>query len=114
MFNIYHNPRCQKSRAGLQFLKESGIEFQVINYLEQPFTAIELKELIHKTGLKPFDLVRTQEEVYKTQFKGLKLTDNEWIETLIKHPKLLKRPIVVNNEKAIWADPADQIEKIID
>lgn len=114
MFNIYHNPRCKKSRAGLQFLQESGIEFQVINYFEQPFTAIELKELIHKTGLKPFDLVRTQEEVYKTHFKGLKLTDIEWIETLIKHPKLLKRPIVVNNEKAIWADPADQIEKIID
>ena len=65
MIKVYHNPRCRKSREGLQFVREKGIEAEVIDYLKNPITVEELREIIMKLGKKPTEIVRTQEEYYR-------------------------------------------------
>ncbi len=112
MYKIYHNPKCTKSREGLEFLKSKNVDFEVIEYLKNPLTESELKNLLMLLNLKPFDIVRTQEELYKTEYKNLKLSDAEWIKIMVQNPKLIQRPIVVKNHKAVLARPAEEIEKL--
>jgi len=112
MIKIYHNPRCKKSRAGLQHLVEKKVEFELIEYLKNPITEEELKDILVKLNLKPIDMVRTQEEVYKKELKGKKFNDDEWVKIIVENPKLLKRPIVVKEYKAVWGDPAEEIDKL--
>ncbi len=113
MITIYHNTRCKKSRDGFDFLEEKGIDFEVRQYLKDPLTAEELKALISKTGLTPFDIIRKEEAYFKQNLKGKDLSDNEWIEEMLKEPKLIQRPIVENGNKAVLARPAEEIEKIL-
>jgi arsenate reductase (glutaredoxin) len=110
MFTIYHNPRCKKSRAGLQYLKERTGDIKIIEYLKNPLTEEELKELLTKLNKKPLEMIRTQEAVYKQNFKGKDFTDDEWIKIMVENPKLIKRPIVVKGDKAVWGDPAEELE----
>lgn len=110
MIEIYHNPRCRKSRAGLQYLQDNGKDFKIIEYLKDPIDASELKKLVNKLGSTPFEMIRTQEAVYKSDFKGKEFTDDQWIDIMVANPKLIKRPIVVDSNKAIWADPADLLD----
>jgi arsenate reductase len=112
MIKIYHNPRCKKSRAGLEYLKQKGIDFEIVEYLKNPLTEDELKELLMKLNKKPQEMIRTQEAVYKQNFKGKNFTDDEWIKIMIENPKLIKRPIVVKDNKAVWGDPAENIEEL--
>lgn len=113
VMKIYHNPRCSKSRAGLQYLEEKGYDIEIKKYLVDGITKTELKGIISKTGKNPFDLVRTQEADYKKKFKGKNFSDEEWINILVANPKLLQRPIVVNGNKAVLANPPENIEEII-
>ncbi|MBN2669514.1 MAG: arsenate reductase (glutaredoxin) [Bacteroidales bacterium] len=113
MLNIYHNPRCKKSRAGLQYLLDKGLDPNIIDYLKNPLSEAELKHLLMKLHLTAFEMVRTQEAIYKSDFKGLKLTEDEWIKIIVENPKLLKRPIVETKLKAVWGDPAELIEKVL-
>lgn len=110
---IYHNPRCAKSRAGLNYLEGKSLDFEIVKYLEEGISAKELSEIIAKTGKKPFDFVRTQEQVYKDELKGKLLSDEEWIKILVKNPKLLQRPIVVNGDKAVLGNPPENIDQIL-
>ncbi len=110
---VYHNPRCAKSRAGLKYLAEKGYDVEIIKYLSEGLSHESLRSVIEKTGKKPFDFVRRQEKVYKENYKGKDLSDDEWVRALVEHPKLLKRPIVVNGNKAVLADPPENVEEII-
>lgn len=110
---IYHNPRCSKSRNGLNYLTEKGFDFETKLYLTEGLNADELKDVISKTGKPVFDFVRTQEKVYKENYKGKNFTDDEWIKILVENPKLLQRPIVVNGDKAVLANPPENVEEII-
>lgn len=110
---IYHNPRCAKSRAGLAYLENKTTDFEIIKYLEEGISAKELKELIAFSGKKPFDFVRTQEQVYKDEYKGKVLSDDEWIKVLAENPKLLQRPIVANGNKAVLGNPLENIDGIL-
>ncbi len=112
MYTIYHNPRCKKSRAGLQYASEKNLEFRVREYLKEPLTEAELTSLIMKLHIKPFDLVRTQEAFYRKELKGLDLTDQEWIKVMVENPKLIHRPIVEGKYKAVIGDPAENIDKL--
>ena len=112
MIKIYHNPRCRKSRAGLAYLEEKGVEFEVVEYLKNPITEEELKDILIKMNVRPTEIIRTQEDIYKKQFKGKNFTDEEWIKILLENPKLIQRPIVVKGYKAIWADPPEKMEKL--
>jgi arsenate reductase len=110
---IYHNPRCTKSRATLALLNERGIEPKVIEYLKTPPTAKELKAIIAKLGIKPEELVRKGEEVYKEKFAGKTLNDAQWIQALAANPILIERPIVVRGDKAVIGRPPETVETIL-
>ncbi|AMC09945.1 arsenate reductase [Lutibacter profundi] len=110
---IYHNPRCSKSRQGLAILEDSKNPFEVIKYLDKPFAKEELTELIKLLGIKPIDLVRKNEAIWKENYKGKTLTDNEIIEAMVNHPKLIERPIVINNGKAVIGRPPEIIKTIL-
>lgn len=113
MLTIYHNPRCSKSREGVQFLEENNIDFQVVKYLNEPLSESELKEIIGKLGIKPIELVRTKEEIWKNNYKDKSLTDDEIIKAMHENPRLIERPIVVNGDKAVIARPFSLIKNIL-
>lgn len=112
MYKIYHNPRCKKSRAGLKHLEEKNVDFEVREYLKEPLSERELKELLTKLDKKAEEILRKQEEVYKKQFKGKDFTDDEWIKVMVENPKLIQRPIVVKGYKAVIGDPAEEIDRL--
>lgn len=113
MITIYHNPRCRKSREGLALLEESGKKFEVVKYLEEPINENELNTIISKLGIKPIDLIRKNEDIWKSDYKGKELTDQQIIKAMVKHPKLIERPIVINNDKAVIGRPKELILEII-
>ncbi|RLD38831.1 MAG: arsenate reductase (glutaredoxin) [Bacteroidetes bacterium] len=113
MIKIYHNPRCKKSRAGLQYLHEKGIEPEVIEYLKNPLSETDVKDLLVRLHKKPTEIIRTQEAIYKSDFKGKNFTDDEWVKILLEYPKLIQRPIVVKGPKAVLGDPASEIDVLL-
>lgn len=113
MIKILHNNRCSKSRAGLQLLKQTGKPFEIVNYLETPISVEELKNIIKLLNIKPIDLVRKNEAIWKATFKDKALTDNQIIDAMIKNPKLIERPIIINGNKAIIGRPTEKIFEII-
>jgi arsenate reductase len=113
MITIYHNPRCRKSREGLTLLEESGETFEIVKYLEDLLGEEDLKTIISKLDLKPIDLIRKNESVWKSDYKGKELTDEQIIRAMVNHPKLIERPIVVNNDKAVIGRPKERILDII-
>jgi len=113
MIQIYHNPRCSKSRQGLAIVENAKVDFEIIKYLTTPLSAIELTEIIKKLGIKPIELVRIKEVIWKENFKGKELSDKEIIEAMAQFPKLIERPIVVNENKAVLGRPPETIEGIL-
>ncbi|MFG6686959.1 arsenate reductase (glutaredoxin) [Mariniflexile sp. HNIBRBA6329] len=113
MIKILHNNRCSKSRCGLEFLEDSGKPFEIVKYLEDNLSAKELKEIIKLLGIKPIDLVRKNEAIWKSDFKNKILTDEEIIDAMVKNPKLIERPIVINGNKAVVGRPTEKIAEII-
>ncbi|NQX86793.1 MAG: arsenate reductase (glutaredoxin) [Flavobacteriaceae bacterium] len=113
MITIYHNNRCSKSRQGLQLLEASGKEFRIIKYLEDIPSKAELANIIAYLGIKPIHLVRKNEAIWKDNFKGIDLTDDDIITAMTAHPKLIERPIVINDKKAVIGRPPEQILDII-
>lgn len=113
MLKIFHNPRCRKSREGLEFLKSKTSDFEVIDYLKIGLKVSDLKEIMLKTNLEPAQLVRTQEEVYKKELKGKNFTREEWVKILCENPRLLQRPFVVGKTKAVLGNPVEKIEEMI-
>ena len=113
MIKIYHNPRCRKSREGLQLLKESKQEFKIIEYLKEAPSFDELKSIIHLLGITPLELIRKNESIWKKNYKGKELTNDEVIRAMTEHPKLIERPIVINKEKAIIGRPPENIKYIL-
>lgn len=113
MIKIYHNPRCRKSREGLQILEDSGKDFEIVKYLDEIPTEKELSDIIKLLNINPIDLVRKNEAIWKDNYKNKELTDNEIITAMVQNPKLIERPIVVNNNKAIVGRPPENIKKII-
>ncbi len=110
---VYHNARCSKSRCALDFLTEKGVEFEVVEYLKDIPTKAELTEIIAKLGIRPEELIRKGEEEYKSLYKGKKLSDSEWIDAMLAHPKLIERPIVLKNAKAVVARPTERILEVL-
>ncbi len=113
MIRIYHNPRCRKSRAGLQFLQDNGVKFEIVEYMKSSLTEKELEKLLVKLNRKPEEVIRRQEEYFKKNLKGKKFNDHEWIRIMIGNPKLIQRPIVEREYKAVIGDPVENIEPIL-
>lgn len=111
---IYQKPTCTTCRQAVQMLKDSGTSYTAINYYERPFTKTQLKTLLKKAGLSPRDVLRTKEEIYQELGLGKKqLSDDELLDTMVKHPDLIQRPIVEKGDQAILARPADSIKTLL-
>ena len=113
MIKILHNNRCSKSRCGLELLENSGKPFEIIKYIEDTLSTNELKDIVRLLGIKPINLVRKNEAIWKTEFKNKPLTDDQIIDAMIKNPKLIERPIVINGNKAVIGRPTESILDII-
>ncbi len=113
MITIYHNPRCSKSRACNLMLEDFGKEVKIINYTKDLFTETSLKEVIRLLNINPIDLVRTNEKEWKELYKGKEMSDSEVIKAMVKHPKLIERPIVVNGKKAAIGRPLEAVQAIL-
>lgn len=110
---IYHNNRCSKSRCALDIINQEGKEVTIIEYLKNPLSKNDLTKLLKKLNIKAEDLVRKGEADFKENYKGQKLNEEEWIDAMVKFPKLIERPIVVNGEKAVIGRPPENILSII-
>lgn len=112
MIQVYHNPRCGKSRECLAFLDESKVEYEIVDYLKTKPKFREIKSLLKKLRLNAIDIVRTKETDWQP-FKNETLTNDEIIRVLVKHPILIERPIVVNGDKAVIARPFEKANEVI-
>ncbi|AZJ32064.1 arsenate reductase (glutaredoxin) [Tenacibaculum mesophilum] len=113
MIKIYHNPRCSKSRQGLEIIENSGKEFETVKYLDTIPSTEELKGVISLLNISPIDLVRKNEKIWKEEYKGRELSDAEIIKAMVDNPKLIERPIVINGNKAVIGRPPENIKEII-
>ena len=113
MIKIFHNNRCRKSREGIEILEQSGKDFEVVKYLENTPSKQELTTIIDLLGITPIDLIRKKEPIWKSDFKGRALSNDAIIEAMIKHPKLIERPIVINGKQAVIGRPPSQILDIL-
>jgi arsenate reductase len=114
MIKVYHNPRCSKSRCAIEHLNQKGETFEVIEYLSKPLTAIDLREILHMLDIHPLELIRKGEEDFKTHFRGKELSDDEWIDAMVRFPKLIERPIVVRDQRAVVARPTERINTLFE
>ncbi|HIO26255.1 MAG TPA: arsenate reductase (glutaredoxin) [Flavobacteriaceae bacterium] len=113
MIKIYHNPRCSKSREGLQILEESGKDFLIVKYLDIPMKKEEIKKVLELLDISAEELVRKNEKIRKENYKGKDLSEDEIITAMHENPKLIERPIVVNNDKAVIGRPPEKIKDLI-
>lgn len=112
MMKIYHNPRCSKSRQTLKIIQDANVDVEIIEYLTNIPTEKELEEVLKKLGMNAEDLLRKGEADYKENFKGKSLSEKEWIKAMIKYPKLIERPIVVKDNKAILGRPPENVKEL--
>jgi arsenate reductase (glutaredoxin) len=93
-------------------LTTRGVQFESVNYIEKPFSASELRDLVHRAGLKPQDVLRRNEPAYKELLAGKELSDDEVLRLMAAHPELVQRPIVVRDEKVVLARPIENLTKL--
>ncbi|HKE43804.1 MAG TPA: arsenate reductase (glutaredoxin) [Steroidobacteraceae bacterium] len=110
---IYHNPSCSKSRQTLALIEASGFTPHVVKYLETPPTEAELTAIVKKLGIRPEDLVRKNETVFREKYSGKTLDDQQWIKALVRDPILIERPIVVRGGEAVIGRPPENAKRLL-
>ena len=111
---IYQKPTCTTCRQVHAMLKDSGVDFNAVDYYVDPIPKPRLLELLKKMQIAPRQLLRTKETIYKTLKLGDRdLTDDEIVDLMVKHPDLIQRPIVENGARAILARPAERLKEIL-
>ena len=114
VYKIFHNPRCSKSRQTLKLLEDNNCEIEIINYLEIDLDVLLIKDTLEKLSLKPRDIVRKSEQDYKdNNLKREDFSDNELIDYMIKYPKLIERPIVIKEDRAVLGRPPENVLELI-
>ena len=113
MIKIYHNSRCRKSREGLQIVQESGLDFEIVDYISNPLTSPELKQVITILNIPPIDLIRKNEAVWKSDYKNKPLSDQQLIAAMAAHPKLIERPIIIHKNKGVIGRPKERILEVL-
>ena len=110
---IYHNPRCRKSREGVQYLTDKRLNFEIIDYSKDGITEKNLKSILNKLNISAIELVRKNEKIWKDNFIGKELKEEEIISILCKEPKLIERPIIVYDNKAVIGRPKENIDNLL-
>jgi len=111
---LYHNPKCSKSRAALEFLKSREIDANVIEYLKTPPDRQTLQSILALLEITPGQLLRRSETVYKTLEPSDRNDDNTLIDAMLEHPVLIERPILTTDDSAVIGRPLDRIVELID
>lgn len=106
---IWHNSRCRKSREALAILEDKNLTFTVKEYLKEVPSKQELEAVLKKLGIPAEKLLRKSEAIFKENFKGQTLTNDEWIEVMLKYPKLIERPIVISGNNAVIGRPPELV-----
>lgn len=109
---IYHNPRCSKSRQTLQLIQDAGIEPEIIEYLKNPLSQTQIKDLVSKLGISAMELVRKKEKVIKEEDIEIN-NDKDAIKAMANYPVLIERPIVVKGKKAVLGRPPENVNELI-
>jgi arsenate reductase len=113
-FQIFHNSRCSKSRQALQILQDNNCDIEIILYLETDLDLSLIKDVLKKLSLKPRDILRTSEQDYKdNNLEEDNLSDDDLINLMIKHPKLIERPIVIKGHKAVLGRPPENVLELL-
>ena len=111
---VYQKPTCTTCRQVYQALKESGVDFNAVDYYIEPLSEPKLKELVKKMGIKASELFRKKEEIYKKlKLDEKEVSDEEAVRLMVQHPDLLQRPIVEKGNKAILARPVERLKEIL-
>jgi arsenate reductase len=112
---LYHNPRCSKSRQALALLEERGYSPEIIEYLNTPPDVQTLRQLLAKLGLKPRDILRKKEKEYlDLGLDNEALTDEQILQAIVKAPKLLERPILVRGDRAAIGRPTENLLPLLE
>jgi len=111
---VYHNARCSKSRATCALLEERGFALEVVEYLKTPPSRAELAGLLRKLDVPAASIVRKGEGIYKAEYQGRELNEEQWLDALAAHPILIERPIVVRGERAVVARPPEKALALLD
>ena len=114
MIQIYHNPRCGKSRNCLAFIEQTNQEYEIIPYLTETPSVDKLKTLLKKLNIQSLDLVRTKEKIWIENYKGKELTTDQIIQAMADNPILIERPIVIKDGKAIIGRDLDLVASFLD
>ena len=109
---IYHNSRCSKSRDTLNIIKRQNISFEVINYLETHLSENEIESILIKLNIQAIDIVRINEKLWKEKYKNKQLTNKQVIKILHKNPKLIERPIIINESSGVIGRPPENVYKL--
>ncbi len=111
---LYHNPRCSKSRNALELLEQRGLPLTIVRYLETPPSAAELEQIVALLGIEPRQLLRTGEDEYKAlNLADPALTDDEILNAMAAHPKLIERPILIAGNTAVIGRPPEKVLEIL-
>ncbi|MBJ04515.1 MAG: arsenate reductase (glutaredoxin) [Flavobacteriales bacterium] len=111
---IYHNNRCRKSREALEILKKHKSPVTCVEYLKNPPSVQELRQIIKMLNISAVDLVRKSEKLYKEKFKNHEYTENEWLDILSSNPILIQRPIIIKDNRAILGRPPINVLDLLD
>ena len=114
MIKILHNNSCSKSRGILEYLDENGVAFEIIDFINEPLSEMELRTVVKKLHLPVKDMVRTNEKIYKDQFLGKDLGDDELIQMLLENPSLIQRPIIIKGSVAMIGRPLENVKFFIE
>ena len=109
---IYHNPRCRKSREGVQYLTDKGVEFEIIEYFKDNLSKETIQILLNKLNITALELIRKNEKIWKENFRDKNLSEKELIEVLHKEPKLIERPIIESESLAVIGRPKENIDSL--
>lgn len=113
MTTLYHNPRCSKSREALQILQQANEPVEVVLYLKDPLSEGALKKITQQLGVSAIELIRKNEPVWKQNYKGKSLSEDELITAMVNNPKLIERPIAIKNDKAVIGRPPSEVLKVL-
>lgn len=114
MIKVLHNNNCSKSRAILEHLDENNVPFEIIDFIENPLSEIELKTVLKKLNTDVHGLIRKNEVLFKEKFAGQELSDDEWIKVLAENPSLIQRPILIKGNIAMVARPIENVNFFIE
>jgi arsenate reductase len=114
MIKVLHNNTCSKSRAILEHLDENNVAFEIIDFMEQPLSEIELKTVLKKLNTDVQGLIRKNDQLYKEKFAGKEYSDDEWITILSENPSLIQRPILIKGSVAMVGRPIENVRFFIE